>query len=152
MSTGESNTFHDGSGATTAGSVYFPSAIDLKSFEVCGRYSSTHPSNGCSSISMVAKDAGGSQLWSWSGSLTSNSWSNWRTMNVNMAGVKEVDIVSRPSGCYPSFRNFYQASHLLPFTPCSVLTLRAVAMHMRRECSFSWKAHARDGSRRMSIE
>jgi len=108
---GEGSTFHDGSGATTGGELTFSPPINLKSFQVVGRYSSTHGTNACSSLRLRAVSAtgNGAILWDETTNLLSTTWSSWKTLSPNAMGVAKLDILSRPGGCYPSFRDITTA-------------------------------------------
>ena len=99
--------WRDGNGGTSGGEFRFNPYADLASFQMVGRYSSSHSSNNCKSVHMQALDGGGSVLWEWTGDLTSTNWyGGWLTLEPGVTGVAKLDLVRRSSGCYPSIQNF----------------------------------------------
>jgi len=107
------DTYHEGTGLATGGTVTFTNVVDLKRFEGIGLYdtSMNQESPGCTSITFQALDANGVELWRWQGSKTGQNWAtDWEDFDVDLTGVKTVKILDKAMAgfpyCFPSIGRF----------------------------------------------
>jgi hypothetical protein len=108
------DTYHEGTGLATGGTVTFTNVVDLHKLEGIGLYDTTmnQDSPGCTSITFQALDASGTELWRWQGSMTGQNWNtDWEVFTVALTGVKTVKILDKAMTnsfpyCFPSFGRF----------------------------------------------